>query len=544
MNLKLARQTRVLVIDDQVLAKGYLKYSLEELGFQNIEYADRVSTALTYIRRNHYDLIVCSYDLKNEQDGYFLYDQLKEHNELPPSTAFVFISADTTADIVHSIVELQPDDFLAKPFTVRELDRRLGRLLTRKQVLKPVYHFIEQGSLDKALLELENFLTEPRNSEFFPLALKLKGELLLACGHYDEAREFYQAIINVQNFTWAQLGLIRSFISLDLDEEAEKLVIELALKQDSMIAAYDLLAALQIKHKEFEDALESVEVASEISPRNIHRHTKALDLSRLTHDYESQFEAAKKIVRIAKNSIHDKPEIYLNVARAGIDFAMTADEEHTKRLIKQSTEYLKQLKSNFPKADIDDQLKVIDARLLYLEDEVDNAKALLDQLSDDAWETESIEGLLDKAKAFHEVGFQEHALNILDLIERRCNNDPAQSNLFLQYVQQEKTEKAEIKLSPKELNNSAVNQYQRGDLEKALQTFRQAFTIMPKNPSIALNLLQAAAINLRETNNDAANDSLSAQLIHNCLKAIESGKLTEEQEQRYQRVKKVLKDLT
>ena len=220
---------------------------------------------------------------------------------------------------MHSIVELQPDDFLAKPFTVRELDRRLGRLLTRKQVLKPVYKFIEQGSLDKALLELENFLTEPRNSEFFPLALKLKGELLLACNHYDEAREFYQAIINVQNFTWAQLGLIRSFISLDLDEEAEKLVIELALKQDSMLAAYDLLAALQIKHKEFEDALESVEVASEISPRNIHRHAKALDLSRLTHDYESQFEAAKKIVKIAKNSIHDKPEIYLNVARAGID---------------------------------------------------------------------------------------------------------------------------------------------------------------------------------------------------------------------------------
>ena len=187
---------------------------------------------------------------------------------------------------------------------------------------------------------------------------------------------------------------------------------------------------------------------------------------------------------------------------------------------------------------------MIDARLLYLEDEVDNAKALLDQLSNDAWETESIEGLLDKAKAFHEVGFQEHALNILDLIERRCNNDPAQSKLFLQYVQQEKTEKAEIRLSPKELNNSAVNQYQRGDLEKALHTFRQAFTIMPKNPSIALNLLQAAAINLRETNNEAAKDTLSTQLIHNCLKAIESGRLTEEQEQRYQRVKKVLKDLT
>ena len=106
MNLKLARQSNVLVIDDQVLAKGYMKYSLEELGFQKIEYIDKVNQALQAIRREHYDLIVCSYDLKNEQDGYYLYDQLKIDQEIAPSTAFVFISADTTPDIVHSIVEL------------------------------------------------------------------------------------------------------------------------------------------------------------------------------------------------------------------------------------------------------------------------------------------------------------------------------------------------------------------------------------------------------------------------------------------------------
>ncbi|NVK58014.1 MAG: response regulator [Alteromonadaceae bacterium] len=543
MNFKLARQTRVLVIDDQVLAKGYLKYSLEELGFQNIEYADQVKTAMTYIRRNHYDLIVCSYDLQNEQDGYFLYAQLKENNELPASTAFVFISAETTADIVHSIVELQPDDFLAKPFTVSELDHRLERLLTRKRALQDVYHLIEDSTLDKALTKLESFLTEPKNSEFFPVALKLKGELLLACGNYKDAQEFYEAIINVQNFTWAQLGLVKSFIALDKDEDAEKLVIELALKRDSLLAAYDLLAALQIKHQEFEDALENVEVAGQISPRNLQRHTKALDLSRLTHNYESQFEAAKKIVKIAKNSIHDNPDIYLNVARAGIDFAMTSDEQHTKRLIKQSTEYLKQLKSHFPKANIDDQLKVINARLLYLDDETDNAKALLDQLTDNNWDTESIEALLDKAKAFHEVGIQEHALKILDVIERRCHEDSAQSDLFLQYVRQEKTEKTEIRLSPKDLNNRAVNQYQKGDLESALRTFRQAFTIMPKNPSIALNLLQAAAINLQEMSGEEATQTLSGDLIYNCLKSIESGTLNEEQERRYQRVRSVLKNL-
>ena len=541
MNIKLARQMKVLIVDDQVLAKGYLKYSMEELGFQDIEYVDKANLALSAIRREKYDLIICAYDLKQEQEGYFLYDQLKEHRELPPSTAFVFISADTTADIVHSIVELQPDEFLAKPFTVRELDKRLTRVLNRKQVLKAVYDLIERNQPDQALNEIEQFLTEPKNAEFFPLALKTKGELLQACNYIDQAKEFYQAILNVQNFTWAQLGLVRCHIRLNEDDEAEKLILELAFEKDSMLAAYDLLTALQIKLQEFEDALECVSLAGEISPRNIHRHRQALDLSRITHDYESQFEAAKKVVKFAKNSIHDKPEIYLNVARAGIDFAMTADDDQTSKLIKQSNEYLRQLKASFPKADFDEQIKVIDARLLYLQDESDNAKNLLGQLSDDTWETESIEALLDKAKAFHEVGLQDHALSILDVIERRCVSDPAQSDLFLHYIRQERSEKAEIPMSPKELNNSAVVQYQQGDLTAALRTFRQAFTIMPKNASIALNLLQATAIDLRENRHE---DENAQALILNCMRTIESAHLNQEQEKRYQRVKSILRDLT
>ena len=539
MNLKLARQSKVLIIDDQVLAKGYMKYSLEELGFQNIEYIDKVNLALQTIRREHFDLIICSYDLKNEQDGYYLYDQLKVDGDIAPSTAFVFISADTTPDIVHSIVELQPDDFLAKPFTVRELDKRLSRVLLRKQALKSIYQLMEKQQHEKALVSLETFLSQPDNAEFFPLALKTKGELLELCGYHEQGIEFYQAILNVQEFAWAQLGIVRCLIKTNQEEAAEKRILGIAFKPDCKLAAYDLLTALQIKQQEFDDALESVEVATEISPRNIRRHKTALDLSRITHDYEAQFEAAKRIVKFAKNSIHDKPENYLNVARAGIDFAMTADESQTYKLVKQTTEFLKQLKSSFPKADVDEQVKVIDARLLYLQDETDNAKALLSQLSDESWDSDPLEGLLDKAKAFHEVGLVEHALNILDVVEARCKNDPAQGELFMHYVEQEKVEKTTIQSSPKELNNAAVSHYQKGDLDAALLVFRQAFTIMPKNPSIALNLLQATAVEVREM---GLNDSAPA-LIRNCIKTIENGTLTQEQEQRYHNVKSYLKDV-
>jgi DNA-binding response OmpR family regulator len=539
MNHRLAKDMRVLVIDDHMLARGYLKYSMEELGFEQIQYIDKVHLALSELHTSHYDLVICSYELKKEQDGYFLYQKYKESNDFKPSTAFVFISADTTPDIVHSIVELQPDDFLAKPFTVRELNKRLTRVLTRKRALKPIYTHIETSQLDMALVEIERFLTEPNNADFYALALKLKGEVLFAKGLFEEAKEFYQAIINVQNFTWAQLGLVRSFIRLNEDDNAEKLILELAFKADSMLAAYDLLAALQIKQKEFSDALETVDVACSVSPRNIERHTMARELSRITHDYENQFEAAKRIVKYAKNSIHDKPELYLNVARSGIDFAMTADPDQTHRLVKQATDYLKQMKSSFPKADVGDQLTIINARVFYLQDEADNAKKLLEQVSETNLEGQSMEALLDKAKAFHDVGLHENALTILDTIAKRCVQDPDQSELFLAYIQQERAEKDAIRTSPKELNSSAVSQYKKGDLDAALETFRQAFTIMPKNPSIALNLLQAAALSIREK----GQTPYEKDMIFNCMLTIENGKLNAEQDQRYQRVKEILGDL-
>lgn len=536
MNPQLAKETKVLIVDDQVLAKGYMKYSLEELGFSDITYVDKAQLALERIRHQRFNLIVCSYNLKKDQDGYYLYEQLKHNGELPPSTAFIFISADTTSDLVHSIVELQPDDFLAKPFTVNELDKRLTRVLSRKKALRSVYRYMEKKQYAKALGEVELFLTEPKNSEFFPLALKTKGDLLLANRQHELARDFFLAILNVQNFTWAQLGLVNAYIHLDEDEEAEKLVLRLAFKPDSQLAAYDLLSALQIKQQDFDAALECVLVATEISPRNIRRHKTALDLSRITHDYENQFEAAKKIVKFAKNSIHDLPENYLNVARAGIDFAMTSDDSETEKLIRQANEYVKQFKAAFPKAELHEQMKVINARLLYLQDEKENARALLEQLDEDRWETDSLEALLDKAKAFHELGWYERAEKVLDQIEQRCIRDEKQGTLFMQYLKQEKQERKDIKHSPKELNNNAVELVSKGQLEEALRVFRQAFVVMPKNPSIALNLLQTLVM---EDGNQITGKARE-DLVKRCLTTIENGKLTDEQEARYHKVRGLL----
>ena len=238
-------------------------------------------------------------------------------------------------------------------------------------------------------------------------------------------------------------------------------------------------------------------------------------------------------MRFAKNSIHDKPENYLNVARSGIDYAMTTEPKDTERLIKQANEYVRQLKQAFPKADVQEQMKVINARLLYLEDEKDNALALLNKLDEESWDNEGIDALLDKSKIFHDVGLYERSQAVLNQIEERCKNNSEQSEIFMHYITQEKEEKSAIKLSSKDLNNTAVEYFQKGDIEHAMEAFTQAFTIMPKNTSIALNLLQAISTNATLAGVAAVSDPMFKQ----CIKTIENSKLDEMQQERYHKIR-------
>ncbi|CAA0305359.1 Response regulator receiver protein [Alteromonas alvinellae] len=538
MKLHLARNTKLLIAEDQVLAKSHMHYALEQLGFKNMDYVDRPSHALSALQEHDYDAIICSYNLRSEQGGYFLLEQLNETQSLPLTSAFIFTSADTSADVVHAIVELQPDEFIAKPFSVNELDRRLSRVLSRKKALKNIYSFMDKNDYEKALSEVEFFLLQPEQAEHFPLAMKIKGDLLIFTERYQEAITFFESIINIQDFSWAKMGIAKCLLALNELDDAEREIIQLALRPDSALHAYDLLAKLQIKQSAYEDALECTSLACNISPQNVPRHQIAINLARITHDYEGQFNSAKKVVRYAKNSIHDKPDIYLTAARAGVDFAMTSEPEHVNSIVKQTNEYLRQLKKAHPKAALNDELTVIDARLHYLKDDTVKAQMLLSDFHTDHAQHHSTEALLDRAKALHEVGMKKESLAILDAISSRQDEENDELNLMATYLKQEKEEKEAITLSPKILNNTAVAQYKRGNLEQSYTTFAQAFRVMPKNPSIALNYLQAI-IRARKANAPMHPDTLSA--IKKCRETLESAALSEDQYSRYENVKSILK---
>ncbi|WP_165044923.1 MULTISPECIES: response regulator transcription factor [unclassified Adlercreutzia] len=118
---------RILVVDDEPSITEFVGYALRREGFAT-DVVDNGEDAYAMALKNSYDLFVLDIMLPG-MDGYELCRRLRAKTSAP----VLFLSArDTELDKVVGL-ELGGDDYLAKPFGVRELIARVRALLRRSQ---------------------------------------------------------------------------------------------------------------------------------------------------------------------------------------------------------------------------------------------------------------------------------------------------------------------------------------------------------------------------------------------------------------------------
>ena len=116
---------RILVVDDEPSITEFVGYALRKEGFDT-DVVDNGEAALSMATSEHYDLFVLDIMLPGI-DGYELCRRLRARTTAP----VLFLSArDTELDKVVGL-EIGGDDYLAKPFGVRELIARVRALLRR-----------------------------------------------------------------------------------------------------------------------------------------------------------------------------------------------------------------------------------------------------------------------------------------------------------------------------------------------------------------------------------------------------------------------------
>jgi len=529
-----------LVVEQQTLAQSHIKYTLQNLGFKKVDFADRSKTAVMALEQNKYDLVLCAYDLNKGADGYQLFERLLAEKLIGSATTFVFMSSENNLPLSQSIIELKPDDFLLKPFTSKELELRLKRVLSKKLVLRPVLKAIDGQQYEQALESLQSIFAANENPRWMPYLMKLRGEVLLMSKHWEEAEQFFEKVIEVKDYPWATLGLVESLLQQNKLAKAEKNLKAMLDSPQQKLVALNLMSQICERSHQFEEAMAHLVEASEIAPRNVDRQQQVVNLARLTHDYETQYNASNTIVRNLRHSIHETPEAYLSAIRSAIDYGLTTlDNDEVTKLADNSEVMLSNIKNLFPGVPLTEQIQIAQARIHNMKNEKEAAKKLIQSNVDEKgiYFIDDLEDALDKAKAFHELGFHKDSEKLFEQIAEACR-EHGQGEVFSTYIKKEKLLRVEIKESPKELNNKAVGFFSRGDVHGAFNAFNSAFKLMPQNPSIALNLMQTIV----ESKDKKMRIKESQKLINRCEKVLKRSKLNDEQSARFKRLQNKLND--
>lgn len=116
---------RVLVVEDDVAIREALEFNLVREGYQVETVGDGVA-ALAAIRKNMPDLLVLDLMLP-EMDGFDVTRTLRQESNIP---ILMLTARDDEIDRVLGL-ELGADDYLTKPFSMRELLARVKAMLRR-----------------------------------------------------------------------------------------------------------------------------------------------------------------------------------------------------------------------------------------------------------------------------------------------------------------------------------------------------------------------------------------------------------------------------
>ncbi|NDV90711.1 response regulator [Alteromonas sp. 345S023] len=483
---------RFLVIDNQGLVHDVISSALFDMGIKHVSNAHNAYHAKRLCEKIHFDFVLLAFNVSHDKDGFHLFEELKHLNYINETTTVIFLSAETSPELVNCIVELQPDDFWVKPLKRVSIESRLSYLLQTRYKLHKMLYCMQIGEYATAMYYAERQLQDATLTDFHPRIKRLIGECLIQLSDFERAESYYRELLQSMDHAWVHIGLAKSLLRQDALEEAQLLVDDLLNRADTRFLTYDLLAQYFIEKEQFELAYEQIKQASKLAPRNIERNKRLCDLARLTHDKVGQLVAVQNMAKFAKNSIHDSPQLALNVVRSTIDLASSLGSTESHNYIVKAESHLEELaKQSHMQVELGEQLTVTKARVLCLKNDKRGAESIMSSIPANS-KGMSMDDNLDKMKAFHELGMKEHCISILAQLRKQIEGDTFSSQVVDEYLKQESIERTEIQFTAKELKHMATVNYKENRLQPAYNNLRQALTIAPKDKQIALSLLKVA----------------------------------------------------
>jgi len=434
---------KVLVVDDIDTIRSALKGMLQMLGCRDIAMASNGERALELCEEQQYDFILCDFNLGKGKDGYQLFEELKLRALMKTNTVFILISAETALQVVHGLVELQPDDYLLKPFSYKKLEGRLVRALEKRKILGRIYDCLAIKDYKKALYECGK--AGKAHKKYSLPIMRLKGEVLINLQQAQSAFDLYDSILELRDFSWARLGKAIAYYHLKDYTHSAQMLNELCELPETRIEALNWLASIYAQRHCYSQAKDILIESVKLSPKNIPRQRALANLSLLEGDWEIAQRCFKTVLENTRFSVHEHINHHFNYIHCTLDKAKTANELQQAKVFSQAQAILKSAAQRFDKDCFFELDKIVSARILVMKGQLKSAcLALHDVDVDIVLNAGGRDSGLSLAKAWFELGNYEKYNEVTALIAPPVNDNSIESmsdQLLVRKEQQENKDK-------------------------------------------------------------------------------------------------------
>ncbi len=517
----------VLVVDDQRPFQVMLKGILNSLGIAQIHFANHGEQALQRCSQNEYDLLFVDYNLGSGKNGRQLLADLRQKQLLKASSIFIIVTGENTVTMVMSAVELEPDDYLIKPFSQSLLKSRLQKLAEKKQQLASLYQALLQQQPAQVIELCQQEITASGRYEQF--CRRVLAETLFEQQQFDALETLLSDSMTQRRPSWALL-LEAKFRLQQQDYPRCLEICQESIEINRLCAqAYDLQASCQLAQGNPDAAMTSINQALAIAPYHLPRQYLTLKVARAAGQIPEMVSASKQIFDLTRRTSQQDISHLFNYIRTLLDAIGSTTDASKRNRLQQETMLTLHRSQN------DEQLirdtnfnrfeQICVARLEALDGRYQPAKktaatlcpqmALLDP------------DIPDLAMLLLSIGEFEDAGQFISQLSETEHNDPILSELLEQ--QQRKFAGAAEQLA--ELNRTGMQLYQEGKFQEAIVIFEQALTVAPTNTGAALNLIQSL---LQVLESQQKQKSLAIyQRCRQTFKLIEHAHLPERHQQRF-----------
>lgn len=509
MNNKTLESQRILIVDDQRAFQLMFKGILYSMGATNVAFAPTGEQALAKCANVNYDILFVDYHLGVGKNGKQLLEDLREKKLLGPHSIFMLVTGENTVPMVMSAVELEPDDYLVKPFSQNVLRSRIQRIKRKKTQLAAVYQalFDEQAEQVVTLCQ-QKIGTEGRYQQFCKRVLV---ENLIKLNQLAEAEHILQETLSQRRSGWALLLQAKVCYRQNRFEDSMALCQEAIENNRYFAEAYDIQAQNYRAIGETDKAFSSIQAAAEIAPYSMQRQYLVMEIARDLNNIPQQVLASKQLYEITRRSIKQDIIHLLNYIRTVIEAAVRADEPANRN------RYLQEVSLALQRVKRDEMMTreinfdlfetLCQARLESLNGAQYQAKKTYAAVSEELHDQHQI--LPDAIFLLNQIGEYEQAATLQKLLPAELMANPVLNSLFGD--QQHFVDQKQLQFG--ELNKAGIKSYKEGNFTAAVRQFEAALEVAPMNTGSALNLIQAS---IQQLNSQQRNKS--RELFERCKK--------------------------